>query len=43
MNHMQEPEETSWYHRIQQSWIVNAIVIPMAISLICNVILHWMR
>ena len=37
-----ESEET-WYDKIQRSWVINVLVIPTAISLLCNLIVHWMR
>jgi hypothetical protein len=42
MQHMPE-EECPWYRRLQRSWTINAIVIPTAISLICQAIFQWMK
>lgn len=43
MHHIHEREESAWYRRLQRSWMINAIVIPTAIALICHVVFQWMK
>ena len=42
MHHIHE-EKCTWYRQLQHSWAINTIVIPTAISLICQVIFQWMK
>jgi|GEM_PF-5232478 len=39
--HMQK--KISWYWRIQHSWVVNALIIPIVIALLCGLIISWIR
>ncbi len=43
MQHIHDGEESTWYRRLQRSWTINTIVIPIAIALICHVIFEWMK
>jgi hypothetical protein len=42
MHHMPE-EECPWYCRLQHARTITTIVIPTAISLICQMIVQWMK
>lgn len=42
MQHLSE-EACPWYRRLQHSWLINTIVIPTAISLICQAIFQWIK
>ncbi len=33
----------SWRDHVKQSWLVNAVLIPLAISFICAYCMHWIR
>lgn len=43
MNQIHEQEKASWYRWIQRSWVINALIIPILIALVCGLIVHWIR
>lgn len=32
-----------WYQKIQRSWIVNALILPVVIALLCGLIVAWIK
>ena len=42
MKHTQK-QAHAWYHKLQHSWVFNALILPILISFICGLIIQWVR
>jgi hypothetical protein len=36
-------EKVSWYQKVQRSWVVNTLIIPIVIALLCGLIIAWLK
>lgn len=32
-----------WQHHLRYSWVVNSVLLPLAIGLLCSYLAHWMK